>query len=145
MFKHILFPTDGSSMSDMAREKCFALAKEMGAQVTALYVIPEFHVIAYAPELVTDTPERYQQESEAYARNLLSKVGAAADQAGVACNTLFLSNDDPYEAIIQTATERGCDLICMASHGRKGFKGLLLGSETQKVLTHTTTPVLVYR
>lgn len=145
MFKHILLPTDGSALSEMASQKCLALAKEVGAQVSAVYVVPQFHVLAYAPEVVTDTPEQYQKDSEAYARKVLSMVERAASEVGVACTTLFVSNDHPYEAIVQAAKDRECDLICMASHGRKGVKGLLLGSETQKVLTHTGTPVLVYR
>ncbi len=145
MFKHILLPTDGSAMSDMASEKCIALAKEMGAQIAAIYVAPEFHVFAYGPGAVTDTPEMYQKDCESYGRAALSKVESAADKAGVACTTLFMTNDHPYEEIINAARDRDCDLICMASHGRKGIKGLLLGSETQKVLSHTRTPVLIYR
>jgi nucleotide-binding universal stress UspA family protein len=145
MFKHILLPTDGSPMSEMASQKCIALAKEASANVTAIYVIPEFHVFAYAPNMVTDTPEQYRQYSEAAARKILGGVERAAQEAGVACTMLFVANDHPYEAIVKAAADTGCDLICMASHGRKGVKGVLLGSETQKVLTHTDIPVLVYR
>lgn len=145
MFKHILLPTDGSAMSEMASQKCIALAREAGAQVSAIYVIPEFHVFAYAPDMVTDTPEQYQQFAEASARKILGGVQRAADEAGVVCTTLSVANDHPYEAIVKAARDGGCDLICMASHGRKGVKGVLLGSETQKVLTHTDVPVLVYR
>lgn len=145
MFKHILLPTDGSAMSDMASQKCIALAKEAGAQVSAIYAVPEFHVFAYEPGIVTDTPEQYQLDSEARARSILARVERAANEAGVACTTLHVYNDHPYEAIIAAAREHECDLICMASHGHKGVKGLLLGSETQKVLTHTDIPVLVYR
>lgn len=145
MFKHILLPTDGSAMSDMASQKCIALAREAGAQISVLHVIPEFHVFAYAPEMVTDTPEQYRQFGAASAKKILDGVQRAAQQAGVACNTLFVANDHPYEAIVKAAQDSGCDLICMASHGRKGLKGVLLGSETQKVLTHTEVPVLVYR
>lgn len=145
MFKHILLPTDGSAMSEMASRKCLALAKEQGAQVSAIYAVPKFHVFALAPEVVTDTSEQYQIDSEAHARKVLSGVERAANEIGVACTTLFVNNDHPYEAIVEAARERECDLICMASHGHKGVKGLLLGSETQKVLTHTGIPVLVYR
>lgn len=145
MFKHILLPTDGSAMSEMASRKCIALAREMGARVLGLYVIHGFHVFSYVPGIVTDTSEQYRADSEAYARRVLAAIQGAADEAGVACSTLSVVNDHPYEAIVNTAEDRGCDLICMASHGRKGVKGLLLGSETQKVLTHTGIPVLVYR
>jgi nucleotide-binding universal stress UspA family protein len=145
MFKHILLPIDGSAMSEMASQKCIALAKESDAQVIGIYVIPEFHVFSYAPGIVTDTSEQYQKDSQAYAKQVLAKVQGAANEVGVACTTLSMVNDHPYEAIVKAAKDKGCDLICMASHGRKGVKGLLLGSETQKVLTHTDIPVLVYR
>jgi nucleotide-binding universal stress UspA family protein len=145
MFKHILLPIDGSAMSDMASQKCIALAKESGAQVIGIYVIPDFHVFSYAPEVMTDTSEQYQKDSQAYAKQILAKVQGAANEVGVACTTLSMVNDHPYDAIVKAAKDKGCDLICMASHGRKGVKGLLLGSETQKVLTHTDIPVLVYR
>jgi nucleotide-binding universal stress UspA family protein len=145
MFKHILLPTDGSAMSDMANQKCIALAKESGAQVISIYVIPEFHVFSYTLGIVNDTFEQYQKDSQIYAGKILAKVQDAANEVGVVCATLSMFNDHPYEAIVETAKDKGCDLICMASHGRKGVKGLLLGSETQKVLTHTDIPVLVYR
>jgi nucleotide-binding universal stress UspA family protein len=94
---------------------------------------------------MNDTSEQYQKDSQAYAEQVLAKVQGAANEVGVSCTTLFMVNDHPYEAIVKAAKDKGCDLICMASHGRKGVKGLLLGSETQKVLTHTDIPVLVYR
>jgi nucleotide-binding universal stress UspA family protein len=145
MFKHILLPIDGSAMSEITSQKCIILAKESGAQVIGIHVIPEFHVFSYAPAIMNDTSEQYQKDSQAYAEQVLAKVQGAADEVGVACTTLFMVNDHPYEAIVKAAKDKGCDLICMASHGRKGVKGLLLGSETQKVLTHTDIPVLVYR
>jgi nucleotide-binding universal stress UspA family protein len=145
MFKLILLPIDGSAMSEMASQKCITLAKEVDAQVIGIYVIPEFHVFSYAPGIVTDTSEQYQKDSQTYAKQVLAKIQDAANQVGVACTTLSMVNDHPYEAIVKVAKDKGCDLICMASHGRKGVKGLLLGSETQKVLTHTDIPVLVYR
>ena len=145
MFKHILLPTDGSPLSEMASQKCIALAKEAGARLTSIHVVPEFRVFAYAPGIVNDTPEQYKKDCEAAASKILAGVEKAAREAGVACSTLFVYNDHPYEAIVKAAGENGCDLICMAAHGHKGIKGMLLGSETQKVLTHSATPVLVYR
>jgi nucleotide-binding universal stress UspA family protein len=145
MFKLILLPIDGSAMSEMASQKCIALAKELDAQIIGIYVIPEFHVFSYAPGIVTDTSAQYQKDSQIYAKQVLAKVQDAANEVGVACTTLSMVNDHPYEAIVNVAKDKGCDLICMASHGRKGVKGLLLGSETQKVLTHTDIPVLIYR
>jgi nucleotide-binding universal stress UspA family protein len=145
MFKHILFPTDGSPLSDLAAQKCIAYARETGAAMTAIYVVPEYHVFAYAPEMVTDTPEQYRQYCEASAAKVLGPLERAAKEAGVTCTTLSVAHDHPYEAIVNAARDRACDLICMASHGRKGVQGVLLGSETQKVLTHSAIPVLVYR
>ena len=86
----------------------------------------------------TDGSQVSQQE-------ILGFVERLCQEAGVACNKLTLTSDIPYEAIIDAATQGGCDLIFMASHGRRGFSGLLLGSETNKVLTHSKVPVLVYR
>src|SRR5690606_2241563 len=83
--------------------------------------------------------------TEKLAAEILDRSAAAARAHGVECDTLSKVNDLPYEAIIETADDKGCDLIYMASHGRRGLVGLLLGSETQKVLTHSTIPVLVYR
>lgn len=145
MFKHILFPTDGSPMSERVSQQCLALAHETKAKVTAIYVIPAYHVFAYAPALVSDTPEQYKQASENHARKLLGQVEQAARVTGVQCDTVYVVADQPFEAIVKAAAEHGCDLICMASHGHKGVKGVLLGSQTHKVLTHTDVPVLVYR
>lgn len=144
MFKHILFPTDGSAMSELASKRCIALAKEMGAKVSAIYVVPAFHVFAFAPDMVTETAEQYQQYGEATASKFLGFVQRAAQEAGVACTTRSVTNDHPYASIVQGAKDGDCDLICMASHGRKGVQGVLLGSETQKVLIHASVPVLVF-
>jgi nucleotide-binding universal stress UspA family protein len=101
--------------------------------------------VTYNAEMLEDTPEEYAVRSERQAQAYLQVISDAATSAGVPCTTIHVSSDDPYEAILQTAKERKCDLIIMASHGRKGVKGLLLGSETQKVLVHGDIPVLVYR
>ena len=145
MFKHILLPSDGSPVSDAAVKKGIAFARETGARITAIYVIPEFHIVAIDPLMVIDTREEYVKDCEAHASRILSAIEAETREQGVSCQTLFLTSDHPHEAIIETARGKECDLICMASHGRKGMKGLLLGSETQKVLTHSQIPVLVYR
>jgi nucleotide-binding universal stress UspA family protein len=145
MFKHILLPTDGSLSAEPMIRKCITFAKEIGAEITGLYVVPEFHVLAYSPGIATETPERYQHDSEARARQILAQIELEAQQQGVRCNVVYVYGDEPYETIINVAKERGADLVCMASHGRKGVKSVLLGSVTQKVLTHTQIPVLVYR
>jgi nucleotide-binding universal stress UspA family protein len=145
MFKHILLPTDGSDLSERAVLAGISFAKEMGAEVIGLTVRPEFHTLTYKPEMLEDTREEFMASSERQALQYLQVVSDAARSAGVPCSTVQVTSDDPYEAILQTAKERKCDLIIMASHGRKGVKGVLLGSETQKVLVHSDIPVLVYR
>ena len=145
MFKHILLPTDGSALSKMAVQQGVALAKALGARVTGLHVSPEFHVVTYRAEMLEDTENQYMQDSQRYAAEVLAEVQREAQASGVACETVVVVSDHPHEAIIRTAAERGCDLIAMASHGRKGITGFLLGSETQKVLVHSDKPVLVLR
>jgi nucleotide-binding universal stress UspA family protein len=145
MFKHILVPTDGSEISKRVIGDCVAFAKEIGATVIGLSVIPEYSVYAYEAEILVDTREQFIGECVDNANRYLADIKSAADGAGVACDTFYTTSDFPYAAIIQTAQEKGCDLIAMASHGRKGIKGMLLGSETQKVLTHSKIPVLVFR
>lgn len=143
MFKHILLPTDGSELSESAIRKGIAFAKAIGARVTGFYAMPEFHILTYKTEMLEDTREEFARDSNAHARRYLGVIERAAVEAGVPCETVLATSDDPYEAILRTAHDRGCDLIMMASHGRRGVRGLLLGSETHKVLTHTKLPVLV--
>jgi nucleotide-binding universal stress UspA family protein len=145
MFRHILLPTDGSRGSEKAIRRALALAKSTGAKVTGFHVIPKFHVFTYRTEMLEDTKEEYARDSRAHAEQYLAVIEKAAEQAGVSCETAYATSDHPYDAIIQAAQRRKCDLIAMASHGRRGVEGLLLGSETQKVLTHSKIPVLVYR
>lgn len=145
MFKHILLPTDGSDSSDVAIQAAVRLARDMGARVTGLHVVPPFHTFTYRADMLEDTEEQYEKESEERARKLLLMVEQQAQECSVPCDTMVVRSDDVYQAIIQTANDRLCDLIVMASHGRRGVRGLLLGSETQKVLTHSQLPVLVYR
>lgn len=145
MFKHILLPTDGSAASAATIPKVLALAKDIGARVTSVYVMPEFHVFTYKTEMIEDTREQFAHDSRLHARQYLEVVEKAAAAAGMHCAAVTLCADHPYEAILRLATEDHCDLIAMASHGRKGIKGILLGSETQKVLLHATIPVLIYR
>lgn len=145
MFKHLLVPTDGSALSEAAIQMAVTLATESGAKVTGLHVIPEFHVLAYGTEMIADTEDQFIQVTRQHADNYLLAVTKAATQAGVECDTVTRNHAHPYEAIISVAAQRNCDLIVMASHGRGGMHALLLGSETQKVLTHCQIPVLVVR
>ncbi len=145
MFKHLLVPTDGSALSEAAIQMTITLAVESGAKITGLHVIPEFHVLAYGTEMIADNEDRIIQTARQRADDYLGVIRRAAAEAGVECNTVAVNRAHPYEAIISVAAEQNCDLIVMASHGRSGMRALLLGSETQKVLTHTQIPVLVVR
>jgi nucleotide-binding universal stress UspA family protein len=145
MYKRILIPTDGSEASQRAILSGVAFAREVGAEVVGMTATPEFSVLSTDSDMLEDTPEQFAAHSAARAARILSEVQAAASEAGVACRTEHAVDDDPYAAIVATAKRLGCDLIAMASHGRHGLKGLLLGSETQKVLVHSTIPVLVHR
>jgi nucleotide-binding universal stress UspA family protein len=143
MHTHILIPTDGSDLSRKAIRYGLALAKAVNAKVTAVTVSTPFHVFSVEPAMVTDTAETYQKHMATVAAKYLGEVVATA--AGGSCETVHVEHEHPYQAIIDTAKQRGCDLIVMASHGRRGVSAIVLGSETVKVLTHSTIPVLVCR
>jgi nucleotide-binding universal stress UspA family protein len=145
MFKHILIPTDGSELSNFAIANGVKFAKEINAKITGLTVTPPFHVFAVESLQVADTAEQYAVDAKALAMRNLKVLNDAADKAGVDCEVLHRSSEHPYEEIVNTAQERGCDVIFQASHGRRGVRALIMGSETHKVLTHTRIPVLVYR
>ena len=145
MYKHLLIPTEGSDLADKAVQHGIDLAKETGAKVTVLTVSPPFHIIAVEPAMLEDTPESYEKRMKEHAAKLLGAVASRAKAAGVACETAHVSAEHPYRSIIDTALAKGCDLIVMASHGRRGVSAVVLGSETVKVLTHSKIPVLVYR
>jgi len=147
MFKHILVPTDGSALSESTVASAVSFAKDAGARITFFYAQPDFPMPIYGEGALIDptTPEQFSKSAAAEAEAILAKARGAAEAAGVASDSDTTVNEVPYEAIIDAADRHGCDLIFMASHGRRGIAGLLLGSETQKVLTHSKTPVLVYR
>ncbi|MEZ5616082.1 MAG: universal stress protein [Rhodocyclaceae bacterium] len=147
MFKHILVPTDGSALSTDTVKKAVDYARETGAKITFFYAKPDYPVAFYGEGALIDptTPEKFAEMADKQAQEILAAAQALAAGAGVACGTAAETSDAPYQAIIDAAAANGCDLIFMASHGRRGLSGLLLGSETQKVLTHSKVPVLVYR
>jgi nucleotide-binding universal stress UspA family protein len=145
MYKHILIPTDGSEASQRAILAGIDFARDVGADVVGLTATPEFRILSTDSEMLEDTPDQFAARSTARARRILGDIESAARDAGVACRTEQAVSDQPYEAIIDAARRLGCDLIVMASHGRHGLKGFLLGSETQKVLVHSSIPVLVHR
>jgi nucleotide-binding universal stress UspA family protein len=145
MFKHILLPTDGSELSERVIPKVVALAQSMSARLTGLIVFEPFHVFAANPLMVTDTDEVYRVNCERRAAQCLETIKRPAEAAGVDFDGVHVYSTQPYHTIITTAAAHGCDLICMASHGRRGVSALVLGSETLKVLTHSKIPVLVWR
>jgi nucleotide-binding universal stress UspA family protein len=146
MFKNILVPTDGSEQSQRAVRIGIELAKLHGARITGIHVIPDYHLlIAYEGAFDPVTEERIEEEAKARADSYLAFIRGAASEASVPCSTVCETSDHPYDAILRTADTNGCDLILMTSHGRKGLAAVLLGSETRKVLTHATVPVLVVR
>lgn len=145
MFKHILLPTDGSPLAEAAAAKGVELARKLGARLTAIHVSPRFHVLTYRPDALEDTRDEYERDALEHAKRYLGFVSSAARDQGVACETLRVVSDDVHESIIDAARKSHCDLIAMASHGRRGIKGVLLGSETQRVLAHCAIPVLVWR
>jgi nucleotide-binding universal stress UspA family protein len=147
MFKHILVPTDGSDLSRQTAERAVSFAKEAGAKVTAFFAKSEYPVTYYGEGALIDptTPEKFAEMMDQQAKEILGQVERLCAAAGVPFGSIALTSDVPYEAIIEAADQAGCDLIFMASHGRRGFSAMLLGSETNKVLTHSKIPVLVYR
>ncbi len=148
MFKHILLPTDGTELSENAAKSAVEFAKSVGARISAIYVRQE-----YSPILATEglgyidplTVEQFEKSAESFAKRSLDFVEKAALDAGVACESEIVTGFHVFEALVQAAENKECDLIWMASHGRRGVAGLLVGSETTKVLTHSRIPVLVYR
>jgi nucleotide-binding universal stress UspA family protein len=147
MFKHLLVPTDGSQLSADTVTRAIDFARETGAKITFFFAKPDYPVAFYGEGALIDptTPDKFAEMAEKQAKEILAGHEMAANAAGVASASSSSVSDVPYEAIITAAEQSGADLIFMASHGRKGISGLLLGSETQKVLTHSKIPVLVYR
>lgn len=144
MFKKILVPTDGTDLSAKAIDGAVQLARQLGAQVIGVTVMEPYSYSSlseYRPESFDD----YEARMEKVAKERLEKLESVAKAANVAVETVVAKSFSPYEAIIETAKNYGCDVIVMASHGRRGLNAVLLGSETQKVLTHSNIPVMVYR
>jgi nucleotide-binding universal stress UspA family protein len=147
MFKRILVPTDGSELSLESAKAAVSLAKENGAALVALNVQPIYRppTVAELPAADIYSQEEYEAEARKAGEKALAEVLTLAGGASVPCKSWIELEVNPWEAIIKVARVEGCDLIFMASHGRRGVAGLLLGSETQKVLTHCKIPVLVHR
>jgi len=143
MFKHILLPIDGSELSMRAARTGIELAQKCGAEVHALHVVPTFQALVYMSEALAAAEPTYIEESIALASEYLAQVKQLAGSAGVKYSGNHEIAERPHEIILRTCREKGCDLVVMASHGRRGLSRLLLGSETQKVLLEGEVPVLV--
>ena len=146
MYRHILIPTDGSELAEHAVTNGLSLAKSLGAKVSVIIVEEPFDWLSVSESKGSrhlSELAKHTEQIKKHATSVLNCVAIAAKQAGVPCDTIQVENEQPYQAIIETAKNKGCDLIVMASHGRSGLSGVLLGSVTNKVLTHTKTPVLV--
>ena len=146
MYRHILIPTDGSELAEHAVTNGLSLAKSLGAKVSVIIVEELFDWLSVsetkAQQALAELAKHTEQIKK-HVAGVLNRVANAAKQAGVSCDTIQVEKEQPYKAIIATAADRGCDLIVMASHGRGGLSAIVLGSVTNKVLTHTKTPVLV--
>ena len=146
MFKHILMPTDGSEHSEQAVKRGIELAKLCNAKVTGIHVVPEYHMLL-ASEGAFDigTEERIQEETQQNALRFLEFVRATAATANVPCETVVATNAHPYDAIVNTANERGCDLIVMTARYRKSLVKVLMGDQATRVLHRASIPVLTFR
>jgi nucleotide-binding universal stress UspA family protein len=149
MYTHILIATDGSELAQKAVDHGFSLARKLGSKVTVLTVTEPFPIYAMAGELgMATTPidlEAHRQSGRELAAKILAKAKVSAGKSGVDVETLHVEEIRPAEAIIEMAREKDCNLIVMASHGRRGLSRLLLGSQTMEVLTYSPVPVLVIR
>lgn len=145
MYKHILIATDGSELAEKAIVQGVALAQALGARVTVATVTEPWATQVTGEAAVAFPFEDYEKAVSANAADILSNAATSVAKAGGTCETVHVKEHWPADGILETARSRGCDLIVMASHGRRGLSRLLLGSQTQNVVTHSTIPVLVCR
>jgi nucleotide-binding universal stress UspA family protein len=147
MYKHILVATDGSKLSQRAVTHAIALAQALGAKLTAFYASPDYPLPAYADGVVYEpvSKKEYAALANQEAEKILGAIAEKAQAGGLECATVHTIAPAPWEAILNAAKKAKADAIVMASHGRRGVSALLLGSETQKVLTHSKVPVIVVR
>jgi nucleotide-binding universal stress UspA family protein len=144
MFQRILVPTDGSDITKKAVDTAIGIARAMNGRLYALSVKEPFPYSAIS-EMQPTPPQEFYDAQERIATARVQAVSAACNAAGLHCETATIEALHPWEAIIDHCKQHQCDLVVMASHGRRGMSALLLGSETQRVLTHTTVPVLIVR
>ena len=150
MYKSILVATDGSTLADEAVKQAVLLAKAIAAKLTVIHAMPSYEAFVkerynVLPALAAPVKEKYKEEFSAASKKILDDACYQGAAAGVDCARVSVTGASPYEAIIKQAAKSNCDLIIMASHGRRGLDSVLIGSETQKVLTHSKIPVLVVR
>ena len=145
MYKHILVPTDGSPLAAKAVQAAITFAAEVGARVTGYYAIEDMNMHHAGAHLTKDLIAEFEKRSNEAADKHASEPSGAAKAAGVAYDWKISKVTQPHEGIIEAARDAGCDIIFMASHGHRGLTGLIVGSVTQKVLSHSTIPVLVFR
>jgi len=148
MYQHIMLPIDGSELSLKAVHEGVNLAKALGSKITLITVVSPYRLSVTSPitsGFVDEIEKRHDEESKKEAQKLHTEVVAGAKSEGVQCDSLVVMGANPYARITENAKTRKCDLIVMASHGRRGFDAVVLGSETVKVLTHSKIPVLVVR
>ncbi len=146
MFKHILMPTDGSAHSEKAVERGIELAKLCGAKVTGIHVMQDYQMMMASEGMVPPgMEEQMDKQAREQAASFLAFVQKSADTAGVPCETMIAKGHHPYDAIVDTANDRGCDLIVMTARYRKGLVALVMGSEASRVLHRASIPVLIFR
>jgi len=145
MFKTILVPTDGSELSDKPIKAAIEMAQLTDGRIVAMTVAEPYPFTPLYQSAAVADATIYEDRMRMVAQGHLQRIADAAREAGVPCETVIAQSFSPFEEIIATARQHGCDVIFMASHGRKGLNRLFIGSETQKVLAHTDIPVLVFR
>ena len=145
MYKNVLVATDGSALAARAVEHGVELAKALNTKLFILTVTEQFRIFAIEAEQLEETPTSFREHMKKQAERILAAAADVAAKAGIDAVTVHMEDDAPYQAIIRAAESRHCDVIVMASHGRSGVSAMILGSETMKVLSHSTIPVLVVR
>ncbi len=145
MYKHLLIATDGSELAQKAVDHGVALASALGASILVVHVTVPWTAVSIGEIATSLPPENYDRGAADRAQAILAEVAMRAKAAGVPCETLHVHDRLPAQGIIETAEQRGADLIVMSSHGRSGFARLLLGSEANEVVSNSTVPVLICR
>ena len=147
MFKNVLIPTDGSAVANKAVKAGINLAKHLGAKVTGYYAVEAIQPRVYGEGYMINNKniKVLEQQARLVGQKHIDSMAKVAAAAGVKFTGVMATVETPYEGIVEMAKKQKCDAIFMASHGRRGLAGILLGSVTQKVLTHSKLPVLVYR